>query len=350
MPVYTNVSRTGFREYRSGEVSQRPWNSNNRYRHDRSTWSGDGTSSVSVARIGPDQAAWNALYERFRSRATGEGSQLLTAAAEWKSSHMMIARRAIALRKAYQALRRFDLPNVGHHLSMPIRDRKLVEGKLRKTYRYTRPTEAWLEYWMGWAPMMSDINNAVHNICNPYPDQKITVGLSRNYDQRSESGSPSGSAYVVETTRQSVTIAAYGKMQVTNHNLFLANQLGLLNPAQTAWEVVPFSFMVDWFANVGKVLGSLTDFAGLSFRDTGTAMLSQVSFNRSGFFKEYDPGSRSYVPKYFSGNAQGFEKVRNPGLIAPPRFSLTFDRLSLTRSATSISLLVEAFISGRKQR
>lgn len=349
MKIYINTSRTGYREYRAGETSRRPWTSNNQYRHDRYTWSGNGVSAVDAqSRLGPTYRQWNDTYEKFRSQAMGNGSQLLTAAAEWKTSLSMIANRAAHLRRAYLALRKGNFAQVGHHLTMPVLDRSIVEGKIRKQYRSVRPTEAWLEYWMGWAPMLSDIYNAVDNICSPYPDQKITVGVTRAYNSREVVGSPNESVYVVKSKQQSVTTAAYGKMRVTNHNLFLANQLGLLNPAQTAWEIVPFSFMVDWVFNVGKVLGSLTDFAGLSFEATGTAMHSQLSYNRSGFNKEWDTALKAYRNVYFSGNARGVEKLRNPGSISPPRFAMKFDRLSLTRGATSISLLTEAFISGRK--
>ncbi len=347
--IYTNTSRKGFREYRAGVVTQRPWTSNNPYTHDTRQWSGEDVGDIDAQiRLGPYQRDWNSLYEKFRSRAMGEGSQLLTAAAEWKSSMSMIANRAIRLRRAFQALRRFDLPNVGHHLAMPVYEREIVRGRIQRYNRLTRPTEGWLEYWMGWAPLMGDIGNAVHNVCNPYPDQKITVGLSRTYyDYESSSAS-----WYAQTNirKQSVTIAAYGKMKVTNHNLYLANQLGLLNPAQTLWEVVPFSFIADWTLNVGKVLGSLTDFAGTSLSDTGTAMRSQVNFSRSGFREVWNPDLEKYIKRYYSGNAVGVEISRQPGTITPPRLGVKFDRISLTRASTAVSLLSEAFASGRKQK
>jgi hypothetical protein len=47
------------------------------------------------------------------------------------------------------------------------------------------------------------------------------------------------------------------------------SQLGLINPTEIAWEVVPWSFIVDWFLPIGAYIESLTADSGLIFR-TGT--------------------------------------------------------------------------------
>lgn len=43
------------------------------------------------------------------------------------------------------------------------------------------------------------------------------------------------------------------------------NQLGLVNPASLAWELIPWSFVVDWFIPIGPLLSVLTAPAGLIF-------------------------------------------------------------------------------------
>jgi hypothetical protein len=39
----------------------------------------------------------------------------------------------------------------------------------------------------------------------------------------------------------------------------------LINPLSIGWEVIPYSFVVDWFAPIGNTLSSLTATAGLDF-------------------------------------------------------------------------------------
>lgn len=45
------------------------------------------------------------------------------------------------------------------------------------------------------------------------------------------------------------------------------NQLGLLNPVSLVWDLVPFSFVIDWVLPIGPVLSALTAPAGLDFVD-----------------------------------------------------------------------------------
>ena len=52
-------------------------------------------------------------------------------------------------------------------------------------------------------------------------------------------------------------------MVISSPNSLKANQLGLVNPASVAWELIPFSFLVDWFLPVGKFLESYTDTVGM---------------------------------------------------------------------------------------
>ena len=47
-----------------------------------------------------------------------------------------------------------------------------------------------------------------------------------------------------------------------------ADKLGLLNLPGIAWDLVPWSFLVNMVSNMGQCMGSLTDFAGLTLEDT----------------------------------------------------------------------------------
>lgn len=60
------------------------------------------------------------------------------------------------------------------------------------------------------------------------------------------------------------------RVRVTNPNLLLFNQLGLVNPAYVLWDAVPFSFVADWFLPVGRYLQSYSDWVGLHLDDPMT--------------------------------------------------------------------------------
>jgi hypothetical protein len=53
--------------------------------------------------------------------------------------------------------------------------------------------------------------------------------------------------------------------KMDNPLLAQAANLGLTNPAALAWELVPFSFVADWFVPVGDYLNCLDAALGYSF-------------------------------------------------------------------------------------
>jgi len=132
-----------------------------------------------------------------------------------------------------------------------------------------------------------------------------------------------------------------GIFRLTNENLFLANRVGLINPASIAWEVLPFSFVVDWFTGLGNAIDGFTDLAGLSYDHTYTTEYWRIdSVNR--YWNDWRPG-RAYKTSVF---AREFRHNRKAGLsrptVLPPRLQ-NFGS-SLTRAASAVSLLIQLFI------
>jgi hypothetical protein len=54
--------------------------------------------------------------------------------------------------------------------------------------------------------------------------------------------------------------------ELSSPHLSELQQLGLTNPALVAWELVPFSFVFDWFIQVGDWLTGLTALQGVTVR------------------------------------------------------------------------------------
>lgn len=295
------------------------------------------------------QVEENRLYNKVKDYIVGQKSELMTSTVEWKTSLDMITKRATTLIAAYRALLRFDLPRVARLLALSEADFKKVRRKVKRVRRAPRPSELWLEYWMGWAPLMGDIGNAIEVLTRPYPSEKFSAGISYTKQRREKGGDPSFSNYSLDL-RLKGRLAAYGKFRVTNHNAGLADQLGFSNPVLTAWQVVPFSFIVDWFANVGQVLGALTDFVGLELYDTGVAYKRETTVNVAGVTCWWEGTGNKLSKRSWYHAQQGIihTQGRNPGPLPTPRLVVGLPKLSLTRAATSISLLYEIFLSKKK--
>jgi len=122
----------------------------------------------------------------------------------------------------------------------------------------------WLEYSFGWKPLIQDIYQAVDLLQNPIKSIRPTGKASASHIAIVETGSKASGFYSGQNV-QGVRYAKQGcVVTIDNPNLYLANNLGLVNPLTVAWELVPFSFVVDWFVNVGEFLNSGTDLLGLT--------------------------------------------------------------------------------------
>lgn len=124
----------------------------------------------------------------------------------------------------------------------------------------------WLEWHFGLSPLIGDCQDAAKVLTDPLPSSRLrgrSPEESLTYeDEWWDPGNPGYGWTRKRVTR--IRTQQSCEAAITNPNLALANQLGVLNPAQLLWEIVPFSFVVDWVVNVGDWLQGFSDFAGMT--------------------------------------------------------------------------------------
>jgi hypothetical protein len=62
---------------------------------------------------------------------------------------------------------------------------------------------------------------------------------------------------------------------MANTGSYLLESAGLVNPLSIAWELLPWSFVVDWFIPVGNTLEAMT--AGYGLNDNGGWITEHVN-------------------------------------------------------------------------
>lgn len=121
----------------------------------------------------------------------------------------------------------------------------------------------WLEYSFGWRPLVNDLDGAARALAR-INTQSITyfayVTGSGNETVEAKGNRSSGSAYfTVKWTAHKVAtvdVKYIGKLQLSPSAAEKLETLGLTleNWVPTLWELIPYSFLVDYFTNVGDVI------------------------------------------------------------------------------------------------
>lgn len=298
--------------------------------------------------------AYNRFVSTIRNSANDEGSQLLVGIAERKQSISMMAARLTQLAKFTKALKSFNFPLAGEALGLTeIKGRRrrtalgeryefrTREGKVHTSHLRTQSkafANNFLEYHFGWEPLVKDIWGAVNLLQSGVPPH--TVRARAKGDLFVKRATP-GLGIVTYDRWYNTRIQLQAEVSVSNPNLWLANNLGLVNPVSVAMELVPFSFIVGWFTNLGSFLNQWSDFFGLSISNattsqSGTYVEEGLYYGRVGGILGYYKTTKSdYV---YMKRANGIEK---PSFLIKP-----FKGLSVARGLTAASLLLQVIKDG----
>lgn len=202
------------------------------------------------------------------NRLNSEKAQVGVMFGEAKRTFSLLSNYAIRFLKAYRAARRLNWSRVQYELGMKRKD--VLWGKY--------PANKWLEYQYGWKPLLSDLYNT-HEVFRDIIQNNAMLlyghgksdELSADYTSTwSGTGQPS----VFKQWSGSQVVRTKLIAEVDSPLWRRASQFGLINPLSIGWELVPFSFVFDWFMPVGNTLEAMTARAGLNFVAGYTTVIS----------------------------------------------------------------------------
>lgn len=185
----------------------------------------------------------------------------------------------------------------------------------------SRISERYIQYEYGWKPLMSDIYGSVGLLQEILEDDSrlpIISASSSRHDSRDypvtlKEWRPNGKLNASMTTTVSFTA------KLDNWYDRRVNQAGLANPVSLGWDLIPFSFVIDWVVPVGQVLQAMTATSGLTFlygykhvvvNYNGTAKRS-IASPPSGFYRT------SEEPASVEVNGFGFRRSAYGGFPRP---------------------------------
>lgn len=209
----------------------------------------------------------------------------------------------------------------------------------------------WLEVRYGWVPTLYDLEGtlaALNAIRYPRLTARGTSAtealVTSNHDQVWDPTNGHRLFYKFEKSWK-VSVRAY-VLYTVEEAWFKAHRLGLLCPLTTVWELVPFSFVVDWFVNIGEWLDAISPRPGVKYlchgytdqsEYTQTLTCTSTTSNAGGSVS----GAVGQKNQYFSRKRSRVVTVDQP--IRPqPRV-----RLNTKRAIDSIALLVQTGLKVR---
>jgi hypothetical protein len=168
-------------------------------------------------------------------------------------------------------------------------------------------TDSWLETQYAWAPLLSDIDGACEALGEfAFRDDSQVVrgkGIQETFHSVGTSVLPIGGGMELwydVITKSRAEVRYIGKVRIyANSELGYTKQnfgLSLSNFLPTIWELVPYSFLIDYFTNVGNLIDAY------SFPISDVVWVNQT-VRRSGlkstvnprFMKPTDTASEKYV-------------------------------------------------------
>lgn len=133
--------------------------------------------------------------------------------------------------------------------------------------------DTWLEYKYGWTPLLSDVYDQAKALATHMVERSNAVRYEsvklRDADHREvivpgPIGNQTWTATGVREEEQRVSLKVW--YSIPEEQIRAQDTFGLNNPAVLAWELLPFSFVADWFIPIGSALENLTATNGLVFQ------------------------------------------------------------------------------------
>lgn len=225
------------------------------------------------------QARNLAIRKLIDNAQLGIQANLAQDLAQFGQTFGLIATNATKIVKSLRQLKRGNIPGAVS---------TLVHGHApsRFTIKVGKPSLSkslasnWLEVQYGWKPLLQDIEGALQALSNSklsgFVSKVVAVGHSRSEDQSSWPPNQTGFSSSIAIKRWSETTCRFVLRYRLSDPLknFLA-QTGFTNPVNLAWEILPFSFVADWFLPIGPYLEGLSAFDGLDFLDGSQTLFTK---------------------------------------------------------------------------
>lgn len=244
-------------------------------------------------------------------------------------------------------------------LTRMVKYRNLRAGKTAASFAKAS-ANAWLEYRYGWKPLILDgeaIIDEVHKKRDRCQRRRLVVRKGCSGEISSSGSSPAALVYEGLATQVSWTAtrkwrSGAGIMyEVVNSTPSeqLASFLGsrARDLPSTVWELIPLSFVVDWFSNVGSWLQAVMPDPNINVLGHWSSVVETYEVSSYGSCATpVPPPVQYYSGSLGSQTEKTVSYVRDCSSPVPQSPAWRITPLSKLRQIDAVSLLVNPLISG----
>jgi hypothetical protein len=193
------------------------------------------------------------------------------------------------------------------------RARKSLNHKT--TGEYIR--DNWLSYRYAVRPLVQDIQNAAEavarTVLNNEPLRQTARGYASESGETEETGTISSLYDHTTRTVKTVSVRAGILYEISRD----PNTFGMTVPdiPVALWEAIPYSFVADWFLNIGSFIQAISPVGGVKRLGSWTTVKTETSTTREIWWER--PGTSSGITRVVTSDGRSTE---------------TYDSISVTRT------------------
>lgn len=234
----------------------------------------------------PADDPYPGLVLQLLDKLSSAKTNTAVAMAEVHKTAAHVAKTATRLATAYRALRRLRFGEFAQALGLTEKvekdiRRKYVAATKRKsflTYASTRngyqsrlssfAADSWLEYSYAWKPLLKDVYDHADALAQTMVERQWVVREAKakvKTSKKVRTSTYSSCWRYYKDSSDEQWQAMEVRYSVPPGTVSAVRAFGLTNPLEVAWELVPFSFVADWFIPIGDAIKGLTATVGLTF-------------------------------------------------------------------------------------
>jgi len=258
--------------------------------HQRTTFTGTCEAhGADISQGPPADDPYPRLAMKLLDQLQSEKANTAVAMAELNKTAALLTKTATKLVRAIRALKGLNVGEFARELGLTERAKtKIVktwvrmnkgkqfslksEGR-RRQYELNSKfvSQTWLEYSYGWKPLLKDVYDHAEALAATVVEREYVMreAKAKHYtEKRVVTDLPIWDQPWWSRRRQSSDQqwqAMEVRYSISPGAVQAVRAFGLTNPLEVAWELVPFSFVADWFIPLGDAIKALTATQGLTF-------------------------------------------------------------------------------------